>query len=142
MRQRRKVMQGRVIGDKMEKTVVVEIESSYTHPLYGKVVRRANTFKAHNVEPNLAKLGDLVKIIEARPYSHDKRWLVSEIVQRGVVVEEIREVELEGLRAKEDAERAERRADEERRAAARLSELAGEEEEESSESPTEESEEA
>ena len=128
MKERRKVMQGRVVSDKMLKTVIVEIESTYTHPLYGKVVRRASRFKAHNDEPVVAKRGDLVKIIEARPYSHEKRWRVSEIVQRGIVVEEIREKELEELRAKEEADRAARRAEEERRAAERLAKLAGEEE--------------
>jgi len=128
MKERRKVMQGRVVSDKMQKTVIVEIESTYTHPLYGKVVRRASRFKAHNVEPNVAKMGDLVKITEARPYSHEKRWRVSKIVQRGVVVEEIREKELEELRATEESDRAARRAEEERRAAERLAKLAGEEE--------------
>jgi small subunit ribosomal protein S17 len=122
----------------MLKTVIVEIESTYTHPLYGKVVRRASRFKAHNVEPTVAKRGDLVKIIEARPYSREKRWRVSEIVQRGVVVEEIREKELEELRATEEADRAARRVEEERRAAVRLSKLAGEEEpSEAAEEPAE-----
>jgi small subunit ribosomal protein S17 len=128
MKERRKVMQGRVVSDKMQKTVIVEIESTYTHPLYGKVVRRASRFKAHNVEPTVAKLGDWVKITEARPMSHEKRWCVSEIVQRGVVVEDIREKELEELHAVEEADRAARRAEEERRAAERLAKLAGEEE--------------
>lgn len=128
MKERRKIMQGRVISDKMQKTVLVEVASTYTHPLYGKVVRRARRFKAHNTEPVIAQRGDLVKIIEARPYSREKRWRVNEIVQRGVVVEEIREKELEELRAKEQAERAARRAEEERRAAERLARLAGEEE--------------
>jgi small subunit ribosomal protein S17 len=128
MKERRKVMQGRVVSDKMQKTVIVEIESAHIHPLYGKVVRRARRFKVHNIEPNVAKLGDLVKIIEARPLSREKHWRVSEIVQRGVVVEEIHEKELEELRAKEEAERAARRAEEERRAAERLAKLAGEEE--------------
>jgi small subunit ribosomal protein S17 len=128
MKERRKVMQGRVVSDKTQKTVTVEVESTYTHPLYGKVVRRASLFKAHNVEPVVAKMGDLVKIIEARPYSREKRWRVSEIVQRGIVVEEIREKELEELRATEAADRAARRVEEERRAADRLAKLAGEEE--------------
>ena len=138
MKERRKVMQGRVVSDKMQKTVIVEIESTYTHPLYGKVVRRASRFKAHNDEPTVAKQGDLVKIIEARPYSREKRWRVNEIVQRGVVVEEIREKELEELRATEEADRATRRVEEERRAAERLAKLAGEEEpSEAAEEPAE-----
>lgn len=127
MNARRKVMQGRVVSDKMQKTVVVEVESLYTHPLYGKVVRRVRRFMAHNDAPVVAQRGDLVKIIESRPYSRHKRWRVSEIVQRGVVVEEVRDKELEELRAKEEAERAARRAEEERRAAERLARLAGEE---------------
>lgn len=127
-RVRRKVMTGRVVADKMAKTVVVEVLQRHAHPLYGKVITRKRRFKAHNVEP-LAKLGDLVKIIESRPYSREKRFRVSEIVQRGIVVEEIADKELEGLREKEEADRALLRADEERRAAERLSKLAGEDEE-------------
>jgi len=137
MKERRKVMQGRVVSTKMQKTVIVEVESTYTHPLYGKVVRRASRFKAHNADPVVAQLGDLVKIIEARPMSHEKRWRVNAIVQRGIVVEEIREKELEDLRAKEDADRAARRADEERRAAERLAKLAGEEDDQPAAAPAE-----
>jgi small subunit ribosomal protein S17 len=118
-------MTGRVVSDKMTKTVIVAIEQRRPHPLYGKVVTRVRRFKAHNAEPE-AKLGDLVKIREARPMSRDKRWVVEEIVQRGVVVEEIRDKELEDLRAKEEADRAARRAEEERRAAERMAKLAGE----------------
>ena len=127
MRERRKVMTGRVVSDKMTKTVIVEVEHTRRHPLYGKVVTKANRFKAHNEEP-LAKLGDTVKIIEARPMSREKRWRVNEIVQRGIVVEAIVEKELESLRAKEDADRAATRADQERRAAERLAKLSGENE--------------
>jgi small subunit ribosomal protein S17 len=134
MRNRRKVMQGRVVSDKMAKTVIVEIEERSAHPLYGKVVTHAHRFKAHNVEPTVAKMGDLVKITEARPISSQKRWLVTEIVQRGVVVEQVVDVELEELRAKEDADRAARRVEQERRAAERLSKLAGEDEQVASES--------
>ncbi len=128
MRERRRVMTGRVVSDKMIKTVVVEVEQRRPHALYGKVVNKVQRFKAHNEEP-LAKAGDLVKILEARPHSRDKRWVVSEIVQRGVVVEEIAEKELESLRVKEEADRAALRAEEERRAAERLAKLAGEGEE-------------
>ncbi len=127
MKERRKVMTGRVVGDKMAKTAIVAVEERTRHPLYGKVIMKVRRFKAHNEEP-FAKLGDLVKITEARPLSHDKRWRVTEIVARGVVVEEIREKELEELRAKEDADRVAQREEQERRAAARLSKLAGEEE--------------
>lgn len=123
--ERRRAMTGRVVSDKMAKTVIVAVEQRRPHPLYGKVVTRVRRFKAHNGEP-LAKLGDLVKIREARPMSHDKRWVVAEIVQRGIVVEEIAEKELESLRAKEESDRAARRAEEERRAAERMAKLAGE----------------
>ena len=124
MRERRRIMTGRVVSDKMMKTVVVAVEQRRPHPLYGKVVMTVRRFKAHNVKPE-AKLGDLVKIREARAMSHDKRWVVEEIVQRGVVVEEIAEKELASLRVKEEADRAVRRVDEERRAAERLATLAG-----------------
>ncbi len=133
MRERRRVMTGRVVSDKMNKTVVVQVERRRPHPLYGKVVNLVTRFKAHNEDPQ-AKAGDLVKILEARPYSRDKRWVVTEIVQRGVVIEEIAEKELESLRQKEEADRAARRAEEERRAAERLAKLAGEEEGEAGES--------
>lgn len=138
MREHRKVMQGRVVSAKTPQTVIVEIESRSKHPLYGKVVSHVRRFKAHNVEPVLAKPGDLVKIIESRPLSREKRWRVHEIVQRGEVVEMIVEKELEELRAKEEADRVARRAEEERRAAERLAKLAGveESEEESEESET------
>ena len=129
MRERRKVMQGRVVSDKMQKTVIVEIQSTTRHPLYGKVVTHSRRFKANNVEPLVAKQGDLVKIIEARPMSSQKRWQVSEILQRGIVVEKAVDVELESLREKEQADRDARRVEEERRASERLSKLAGEDEE-------------
>jgi small subunit ribosomal protein S17 len=126
MKERRKVMTGRVVSDKMAKTAIVEVEELARHPLYGKVIRKVSRFKAHNQEPQ-AHLGDLVKITESRPRSHEKRYAVTEIVQRGVVVEQIVEKELESLREKEEADRAVRRADEERRAAERLERLAGQE---------------
>lgn len=128
MKERRKVMTGRVVSDKMQKTVIVEVESRSAHPLYGKVVTKVKRFKAHNEDP-LAKMGDLVKIIESRPMSREKRFRVHEIVQRGIVVEEIAEKELESLRAKEEGDLVAQRAEQERRAAARLSKLAGEDEE-------------
>jgi small subunit ribosomal protein S17 len=128
VKERRKVMIGRVVSGKTPKTVVVEVEQRRSHPLYGKVVTHARRFKAHNEEPQ-AKLGDLVKIVESRPLSREKRWRVTEIVQRGEVVEQIYEKELQELHAKEEAERAARRAEEERRAAERLAKLAGESEE-------------
>jgi small subunit ribosomal protein S17 len=138
MRERRRIMQGRVISDKMAQTVIVEIEERTSHPLYGKVVTHTRRFKAHNVDPVVAKAGDLVKIIESAPISREKRWRVHQIVQRGEIVEQIVDKELEELRAKEESDRVARRAEEERRAAERLSKLAGEDE--SAEDEAEESE--
>lgn len=128
MRERRKVMTGRVVSDKMAKTVIVAVEERSSHPLYGKVVTRVRRFKAHNEEP-LAKAGDLVRIVESRPLSREKRFRVAEIVQRGEIVEQIAEKELDSLREKEQAERQARKVEDERRAAARLRELGGLEEE-------------
>jgi small subunit ribosomal protein S17 len=81
MKERRKQLVGRVTSDKMEKTVVVTVDRLQRHPLYGKVVRRSRTFKAHN-DGNRARLGDLVRIVESPPISRDKRWTVEEIVEK------------------------------------------------------------
>ena len=124
--ERRKSMVGRVVSDKMQKTALVEVETRTRHRLYGKVMTRARRFMAHNEDP-LAKLGDTVKIVEARPRSHRKRWLVAEIVRRGEVVEMVRDVELESLLEKERAEKEARKEEERRRASDRLTRLAGEE---------------
>ena len=81
MKEHRKRLVGRVTSDKMDKTVVVTIERSQRHPLYGKVVKRGHNFKAHN-ENNEAKAGDLVRIVESRPLSRDKRWVVEAILRK------------------------------------------------------------
>jgi small subunit ribosomal protein S17 len=81
MKEQRKRLVGRVTSDKMDKTVVVTVERLARHPLYGKVIKRARNFKAHN-EGNQAKSGDLVRIVEARPMSHDKRWTVEAILRK------------------------------------------------------------
>ena len=78
----RKKRTGIVLSDKMQKTIVVQISSKVLHPLYGKVVRHATKFKAHD-EKNEAKIGDRVTIQETRPYSKDKRWRLMEILERG-----------------------------------------------------------
>ncbi|MGB7296220.1 MAG: 30S ribosomal protein S17 [Candidatus Aminicenantales bacterium] len=78
---RRKQLIGRVTSAKMEKTVVVTVERSMRHPLFGKVVRRAHKFKAHN-EGNQAQEGDRVRIVESRPLSREKRWVVAEILEK------------------------------------------------------------
>jgi small subunit ribosomal protein S17 len=77
----RKVRVGVVVSDKMQKTVVVQIERRVPHPVYGKMVTRSKKFKAHD-EENSAKTGDTVRIAETRPLSKDKRWRVVEIVER------------------------------------------------------------
>jgi small subunit ribosomal protein S17 len=81
MIEQRKRMIGRVTSDKMDKTVVVTIERLQQHRLYKKVIRRARRFKAHN-EGNAARLGDLVRIVESRPISRDKRWVVEAILEK------------------------------------------------------------
>jgi small subunit ribosomal protein S17 len=77
---------GTVVSDKMEKTVVVAVVRDKRHPLYKKRIRVTKRFKAHN-ENNEAKLGDIVRIVETRPLSKQKRWRVIEIIQRGEVAE-------------------------------------------------------
>lgn len=72
---------GRVVSDKMDKTVTVLVERSVKHPLYGKIVRRSNKFHAHD-EANECKEGDLVTITESRPLSRTKTWRVSKIVEK------------------------------------------------------------
>jgi small subunit ribosomal protein S17 len=80
MKENRRKLVGRVTSDKMDKTVVVTVDRMTRHPLYGKVVRRASSFKAHN-ENNAAKEGDLVRIVESRPLSRDKRWVVEAVLR-------------------------------------------------------------
>jgi small subunit ribosomal protein S17 len=76
---------GRVVSDKMDKTVTVLVERSVKHPLYGKVVRRSNKFHAHD-ESNECREGDLVVIEESRPLSRTKTWRVSKIVEKARAV--------------------------------------------------------
>ncbi|HCU12864.1 MAG TPA: 30S ribosomal protein S17 [Gemmatimonadetes bacterium] len=80
-RNSRKTRIGKVVSDKMAKTVVVSIERRVQHPVYGKMVRRTTKLKAHD-ELNEAKTGDTVRIMETRPLSKDKRWRVVEIIER------------------------------------------------------------
>ena len=77
----RKTRVGRVVSDKMQKTIVVAIERRVAHPVYGKMITRSKNIKAHD-EENTAKAGDLVRIAETRPLSKDKRWRLVEIVER------------------------------------------------------------
>ena len=80
-RNSRKVRQGYVVSDKMDKTVVVAIEEFVRHSLYGKSVKRTKKFKAHD-EANECNIGDRVRIMETRPLSKDKRWRVVKIVEK------------------------------------------------------------
>ncbi|SDY77415.1 SSU ribosomal protein S17P [Micromonospora pattaloongensis] len=80
-RARRKTREGLVVSDKMEKTVVVEVEDRVKHPLYGKVMRRTSKLKAHD-EQNACGIGDRVLLMETRPLSATKRWRVVEILER------------------------------------------------------------
>ncbi len=90
----RKTKVGRVVSDKMDKTIVVSVERLSRHPLYKRVVRLTTKFKAHD-EHNEARIGDTVRIVESRPLSATKRWRLVEIVQRAseptgeVVTEEV-----------------------------------------------------
>ena len=77
----RKVRRGYVTSDKMDKTIVVEVEDRVKHPLYGKVIRRTSKVKAHD-EANSAGVGDLVLITETRPLSATKRWRVVQILEK------------------------------------------------------------
>ena len=81
MKEQRKRLVGRVTSDKMDKTVVVTVERLQRHPLYKKVIRRAHKFKAHN-KGNTARQGDLVRIVESRPLSREKRWVVEDILEK------------------------------------------------------------
>ena len=80
-RGRRKVREGLVVSDKMNKTVVVAVEDQVKHPLYGKVMRRTNKLKAHD-EQNACGIGDRVLLMETRPLSATKRWRVVEILEK------------------------------------------------------------
>ena len=80
-RHRRKTREGLVVSDKMDKTIVVNVEERVKHPLYGKVLRRNIKFKAHD-EANEAGIGDRVLIMETRPLSATKRWRIVEILEK------------------------------------------------------------
>ncbi|SFD89810.1 30S ribosomal protein S17 [Blastococcus tunisiensis] len=77
----RKVREGLVVSDKMQKTIVVEVEDRVKHALYGKVIRRTNKLKVHD-EQNVAGVGDRVQIMETRPTSATKRWRLVEILEK------------------------------------------------------------
>lgn len=77
----RKTRSGKVVSDKMDKTIVVAIQDNVKHPLYGKIVKRTYKLKAHD-ENNECRIGDTVKVMETRPLSKDKRWRLVEIIEK------------------------------------------------------------
>ena len=98
MPNRRRRLTGTVVSNKMQKTVVVQVDRSYRHPLYGKVIRTYKRYMAHD-EENTCEIGDTVTIVESRPISRHKRWVVQEILREDVSarmteVAEVAEVEL------------------------------------------------
>ena len=97
--ERRKVRIGKVVGDKMEKSVVVQVEWQRRHRLYKKSIRQRSRFKVHDAQ-NACKIGDLVRIIETRPISKFKRWRVDEILSR----QEIAELQPEDVQSQEIAD--------------------------------------
>jgi small subunit ribosomal protein S17 len=82
---KRKVREGLVVGDKMDKTVVIAVETRKVHSLYKKAIRGTKKYKAHD-ENNACKIGDKVKIVETRPLSKEKSWRVTEIISKKEVV--------------------------------------------------------
>ncbi len=84
-RNQRKVYQGRVVSDKMDKTITVVVETYKKDPIYGKRVKYSKKFKAHD-ENNQAKIGDIVKIMETRPLSATKRFRLVEVVEEAVII--------------------------------------------------------
>ena len=80
-RKLRKTRIGKVVSDKMDKTITVAIEDHVKHPLYGKIVKKTVKFKAHD-EKNECNIGDTVKIMETRPLSKDKRWRLVQIIEK------------------------------------------------------------
>lgn len=84
-RNQRKVYTGRVVSDKMDKTITVLVETYKKHPLYGKRVKYSKKYKAHD-EHNQAKVGDIVRIMETRPLSATKRFRLVEVVEKAVII--------------------------------------------------------
>lgn len=110
-RGRRKELIGVVVSNKMEKTAVVSVERRIRHPLYRKIIRRTKKYKAHDSQ-NTANLGDIVRIVETRPMSKEKRWRIAAVLTRGNVAEirpaeigetEVAEVAATPVRPQEEA---------------------------------------
>jgi small subunit ribosomal protein S17 len=84
-RNARKVLIGKVVSDKMDKTVVIAVETYKKHNLYHKRIKSTKKFKAHD-EENVAKIGDVVKVMETRPLSKDKRWRLVEVIEKAIIL--------------------------------------------------------
>ena len=84
-RANRKTRIGHVVSDKMDKTVVVRVETKVRHPLYGRIIKQSKKFKAHD-ENNESRIGDKVRIMETRPLSKEKRWRVVEVMDKAPIV--------------------------------------------------------
>jgi len=80
----RKEMIGIVTSNKMDKTIVVSVETSVKHPMYGKIVKRTYKLKAHD-EENVCQIGDKVRVMETRPLSKDKRWRLVEVMEKAII---------------------------------------------------------
>jgi len=81
MRENRKTLVGRIVSDKMDKTIVVEVETRKPHPLYHRIIKRTKRYKAHD-ETNQGNTGDLVRIVESRPISKEIRWQLAAVVEK------------------------------------------------------------
>ena len=81
MKERKRVLVGRVLSNRMDKTVVIQVERRKRHRLYGKVITMRKKLKAHDAE-NVCQIGDLVRIVESRPMSKEKRWFVTDILEQ------------------------------------------------------------
>ncbi len=81
MREQRKQLEGTVVSDRMDKSIVVRVERVTRHPLYGKVLKTAKKFHAHD-EQNAAREGDRVRLLESKPFSKTKKWVLLEILER------------------------------------------------------------
>ena len=81
MKEQKRVLVGRVLSNRMDKTVTVMVERKKRHPLYGKVIAMRKKYKAHDAD-NACQIGDIVQMIESRPLSREKRWVVTEILEQ------------------------------------------------------------
>ena len=112
MEKRRKTKIGRVVSNKMDKTVVVAVNSTRQHPLYQKTIKKTVMYKAH-YQNNDCGLGDFVRIIETRPLSREKRWWVAEIINKAEAIEvKPEEIQIESDELEAEAEAVEETAEE------------------------------